>query len=368
MAINLALLGLGSKHWPLKATLAALKGSSEPWGIQVFDDFPGLFGDPRPALRKLLATGKIDFVEVQLSYTKTHTLTPMDFIERRMPVWREFARQFPNTTFMVSHTTEHMEREKKLLWQRMGAIRGGGEINPINNPEPGKGAILDGETNETHGMDTLRQIDYLASMDGWDAMGRTDTFTFLKNHRLAERSFVWCSRFNMQDGTQYYDYEEARKANRAPKDAFPPAIRKGAPSLKHLRSMIAASDLFCLPPAKSPSLIEIKGPHLYKPFSQDTNDGRLDMPVLIVKGSKKPFEVVAANGKVLGIFEYYAPFTGGLSRYYSGQTKGRAKSMNLWGFQIANKALKVAGTPWVYFRQDGKNYGWVHPCYRFGYF
>lgn len=61
---------------------------------------------------------------------------------------------------------------------------------------------------------------------------------------------------------------------------------------------------------------------------------------------------------------YFAPYPPNLSRYYS----GLPGAIGLYGYEIADKALKLSGSAFVWIKQGNNYYGPVHPSFRQGYF
>lgn len=342
---SLALLGLGSKYWKIAPTLEALPREV---AIQVFDNTEGLFGNPFPNLRRLCKTGKVKVVEVQISYTKiTHKLVEMSVLRKRLPLWKAFAAEFPKITFYISHTTEHFATTLSSLRDRMDLIESFGFL-AVNNPEPGRGAVMMGEFNETHKQGAFPG-QYISSMDGLDTTGKADVLSWVQSHCRALFRYGWGPLCNLNDGNQPAD----------------PAKRTASPSTKYLKMLAHISE--CPPDAEKPQCFTarpLKSPWLYKTMSQDTNDSREDKPLLISSEKHPGAEIYTVNNVRLGTFPYYDTYTGGMFRYYSGLRGG----IGLWGYEIANRAIAKSTSPWVWFKLGNKYWGPVHPAFRAGYF
>jgi hypothetical protein len=74
--------------------------------------------------------------------------------------------------------------------------------------------------------------------------------------------------------------------------------------------------------------------------------------------------ILARNGKELGTMQYGGDFSAGMHRYYS----GLPKSIQLYGYQIGEKASKIAEDEHIYIRAGIKIYGPIHPAFRAGFF
>lgn len=342
---SLALLGLGSKYWKIAPTLEALPREV---AIQVFDNTEGLFGNPFPNLRRLCKTGKVKVVEVQISYTKiTHKLVGISVLRKRLPLWKAFAAEFPKITFYISHTTEHFATTLSSLRYRMDLIESFGFL-AVNNPEPGRGAVMMGEFNETHKQGAFPG-QYISSMDGLDVTGKADVLSWVRSHRNAMFRYGWGALCNLQDGSQPAD----------------PAKRKASPSVKYLKMLAHISE--CPDDAPSPrgfSASALKSPWLYKTMSQDTNDSREDKPLLIASVKADNVQLVTFTGARIGVFPYFGTYLDGMFRYYSGLRGG----LNMWGYEIAQHATAISASPWVWFKFGNKYWGPVHPAFRAGYF
>lgn len=344
---SLALLGIGSRHWNINATLAALS-LSEPYAIQVFDDYPGGFGDPRKNLNKLCARRNIAAVEVQLVYSKSHALIGIPYLKSRLPIWKKWQANHPGIALYISHTTEHYCKDKAKLMERMKLINSSGFI-PVNNPEPGEGAVLVGLVNETHKPRRMGK-DYIASMDGFDTLGKGDTLNWVTKHKGAILDFAWSPLCNLNDGKQ---------GNK------PCSQRTAAPSQKHLEMLLHISE--CPVAAPIPTAFHampLKRPWLWKPVRETTGDTRDNKPCLIAPIKVDRFEICTFEGDPIGELPYYDTYLKQGWRYYSGVPGG----INLWGYEIAERAKQVSGSPWVFLRAAGKYYGPVEPAFRFGYF
>lgn len=72
--------------------------------------------------------------------------------------------------------------------------------------------------------------------------------------------------------------------------------------------------------------------------------------------------IVTFNGIKLGDAPYFDTFPGGMFRYYAG-----LGGMG-YGWQIADEAIRLSGSPWCAIKVGPKYYGLFHPTFRCGYF
>ncbi len=365
MIVDADLLGLGSKHWPIKATNRAIKSLRSDYAglrvrVGVFTD-PGLFGPPEANLKKLVAGVGGDTIaglRLQLKYTSEHTLNTLKSVKQEMARWEKFRNQ-TGINPDISHTTEHRSTDKLKLTAMMQEIAAHG-FRAVNNPLP-QGAVIPQWFNETHEMRTFNSK-YYASQDGMGAKGKPDgtggangaldidNLGWLRKHAGAEARFVWCSRFNLRDLSKKYSVPKVRT--------------DGPPNWQYIRAILEMGIDPGPIPGGLPAAKKFTEPCLYKTMSDDTPGTRLHKPVLIVKEERPFFNVVTVNGKCIGRFDYYGTYNDNTHRYYSGYGQG----MHAWSFEIAQKALDVSGSPWVCFESGNFRYGWIHPCFRWGYF
>lgn len=345
----LALLGLANKNWNINATLAAMH-PTEPYAIQTFDNYPNGFGDPRKNLNILCAKRNIVAVEVQLVYTDAHVLIGIPYLKSRLPIWKKWQANHPNVKLYISHTTEHYEQDKAKLRERMKLIEEAGII-AVNNPEPGKGAILSEWLNETHKPRKMAGT-YIASMDGFDTLVKGDVLNWVRTHKGALYNFAWSGLCNLNNGKKGSD----RKT--------PPSKRTAAPSAKHIEMLAFISECPPEPPTPLFEVKPIRGRMLWKPVRETTGDSRDNKPCLIHPIKANHFDIVDCRGNLLGILPYYGTYKSEGHRYYSGSPGG----IDLWGYEISKKAMASSGSPWVYLRANGKYWGPIEGAHRQGYF
>ena len=339
-------LGLGSKHWDINATLRATPEGS---AIGCFDS---TFGPALPNLKKLLQSGKYPTARIHLWWSDSHIICPNSIIKSRAPAYEKLAKEFPAIKIFLSHSCEHNETNPSIVRTRLEYIESlAPHCIPVNCIW--RGALLEHEINEKHGSNINLPGDYITSTDGLDIID-IDSERYLKDTSRAIISFLWSHRFNLrQEGLPL------------PK----PLERAAAPSREYLEGIVRLSrPAGIAPPKEFPGEVtRIQDPMLYKTFAEDKlgqNDPRANRPLLISRKKSASMDIITYRGQVIGKFAYYGGFGAGLYRHYSGYAGG----IGLYGYQIAEKALAVSGSEFVWFRSGNKIYGPVNPAFRTGYF
>jgi hypothetical protein len=341
------LLGIASRYWPMKETLAAGIAKGTPIGVFINNTF-----GPNGVKNSIKLIQDIQCSKFRFGIWTDHVLIKAKQLINICKKCEAIAVQFPATNFYLCFTTEHKCRDEKKLRALMAIIRQHApHCIPVNNPLPGY-KVLSGECNESHGDDPLPG-QYIASMDG-RGFEATDfnAFQFVKRHQSAIMVLSWCGLFNMNDGNQ-------------PKN---PALRKSGPSAHYIRAALAASFYPGVAPLKtfSGKVTPVVAPLVYKNMSGGTGDHRENKPLIINTSQAPALKVITFDGKVLGHFPFFDDFLGKWQRHYSTGVSGGG--MDLWGYEILQRAIKASGCGWIWFT-DGKNiFGPVYPPYRVGMF
>lgn len=361
MINGLDFLGLGSKHWQVDESIKAFP---QGFALGAFDK--NVFGDALPAIRKFLASGKVGALRVHLWYTSGHKLCPLSVIKERAPLYEKLSKDFPDVMIYLSHTCEFMGGTIAEVRQRVDLLK---KLAPHCIPVNSGAIRIVGVPNEYHaqnddrnkltGYKALRcKAGDLCSTDGKSAPQLN--FTHWKAYqKQASINFAWASRFNLRE-----EYDK-------PSDMPAPKDRKAYPDEMYIKAVAALfRDEGVAPPFKlSGKVINITNPSVLKTFAEDGlgEDVRSNKPLLISPApTGKTLKVLACNGRQVAYFKYFGHYPttkGQYQRHYSGT------GSNLYGFQIANKAIKTSGSPFVWFTADSKVfYGPVNPIFRKGYF
>lgn len=346
MILGLDLLGLAHPKWPSKATSAVI-----PHGcaIGVFDTE---FGDVRRRLRVLLDTGKVIAVRVHIGWNK-HKIIDIPTLKRRVAIWSKFSLRYPAIQFYISHSCEHENSSVQETRLRMKIISlKAPHCIPVNAPL--NSPFLESEVNETHNLKLICGK-YIASTDGINIYD-IDAEQYKKENSNAEILFYHCDRFNLRE-----NYKN-------PKNLPPPLKRTAAPSRELIESVKALFAPKGVPPSYTLpyALVKIKKPLLYKSHAEDSEgeDSRELKPCLILNKKADYIEIVSSTNQVLGKMVYGGKY-GNLHRYYAGMRGG----IDLYGYQIAQRAISISNSPFVYFVINNNTaFGAIHPAFREGYF
>lgn len=347
--IGLDFLGLGSKYWNVEESLAVFP---DGWALGCFDS---TFGDVVPNLKKFLQSGKVSAVRVHLWWSDAHIIAPLSVIKQRAPVYERLALEFPSVKFYVSHSCEYNEKDKKAVQTRVNLVNQlARHCIVVNTPLPGSATVA-GVTTERHGDKALGFAGDFVSTDGQNIYD-INAENWVNRNRKADITFLWGMRFNLRENTH--------PGQKPP----PPKERKAAPPKGYIKGIIRLAY-----PEGTPPPFEGKGTvtplpekSLYKSFAEDSqgsNDPRELKPVLIIPPHDSAAEILTCKGESIGKFIYFGEYQK-LSRYYSGVKAG----INLYGYQIAEKAKQKSGSEFVWFKCGSKIYGPVNPAFRAGYF
>lgn len=304
-------LALGNPNFSVQAAISAIRPGA---AIGVFDDaWPGSFGNPEPKLRKLLATGKVATLRVQIYWSYSHDPAPLKVVKKALPKWIKLQRDFPNVKVLISPSCEYRSSTpKSLVTAWVQAIKAAG-LEPVLSPMPGA-PVVPGVLVEHHG-DKVKGAQAV-SLDG-QSFADADTGRLLAANPKAKYFLAWLLSYNCS----------------ASGNNPPPSQRKDCPTEKDIR---AADALF------APKVYgNLKPPQLYKVMSEahvNGTDPREKRPLLILK-EKAPFaEILDSNGAAFLKFPYYSTYLDQGHRYYSGS------GLRLYGYEIAELARKRTGS------------------------
>lgn len=340
---GLDLLGLAHPLFKMKDVIKALP---QGWAVGCFD---GVFGDVESKLKKLLnSRPDISAVRVQLWWGgAAHRIAPLDLIKRRAPVFERIAKSVSMPVYL-SHSCEYNEQSKIEVKKRVDLIRDlAPSCIPVNSVY--KGVTLPGVLTERHGSKAYGD---LVSTDG-ENIYDMDAERWLNNTHTAQYQFLWGSRFNLRE-----IYKEDQPIP-------PPSKRTAAPDHNYIRSVAELGKQ--KPEAPKPAFTSqaFKAPNIFKTHSEDIvgPGARDNKPVVIIDIKAPELQIVTCTGDVIGKFPYYGVI-GSQFRYYSGIPGGP----NLYGWQIAEKAQKASGSPYIWLKAKGKTWGPIHPTFRQGVF
>lgn len=352
--IGLDLLGLGSKHWPLKDVLTSFP---QGFALGVFDT---TFGDVLPKVRLLLDTGKIPAVRVHISWDKDHatkeTIASLDLLKKRCPPWEKLAKSYPSVVFYVSHSCEYSEKNKEEIAKRVSLVQTLCPSciaiqTPMNSPViQGVGAPV-----EWHGSKAQAKIGQIVSTDG-NEIQQMNAEAWVKKNAAAAIIFLWGARFNLREVS-------------TPEHPTPPEIERTAyPSGQYIKGIARLGLAKGGPPVPAFKALALKKPELWKSFAEDypgEGDKRANKPVVMLPKKTPYIDLVTSQGAFIArLLLYQDTNKPKLQRYYSGGPGGP----NLYAYQIGEKALSLSGYEWVWIKQGEEYFGPIQPAFRSPFF
>ena len=339
-------LFLAHKLWPVADSIKITPAGS---AIGFFDD---VVGDPIPHLLKFLASKKFPAYRVHMHYNGNHQLVDINQLKKRLPQYERIAKEYPNVKFYISHTCEYMGNDKAGVRERIRLIN---TLAPSCLPVHCGNVNISGINQECHvAANKLDQAfvniphgPYIISSDGF-SITQLDAEWYQRKGKDATICFAWASRFNFRDAS----------------DPIPaPADRTATPDAKYLRAIARLLQPKEPAPALSVKgkLIAVTKPLLWKCFAEDCpKDPRGNKPAFLFSKLKaSSLTVVDCHGKAVATLGLFPRSD---ARYYSGT------GSRLYGYEMADKAKKQSGSPYVWVKNGSTYYGPIHPAYRQGYF
>lgn len=334
-------LGLGNPHYKVKA---AVEAHPKGWALGCFAT---TFGNPVPAVRQFLDSGKVPAFRLQAWWSYAHEIAPISFLEKELPRWEGLAKQYPNVKFYISHSCEYSNSNKQQIKKRVDAVRAicpSCEVvqTPMNSP------VIDGYIVEEHGTKAKVGSNGIASTDG-QALFDIDAEAWVNKNKNSIISFFWGPRYNLAEAH----------------NTIPPKDRVASPDKRYIESLSRlAYPKGISPPKTFPwPVIELKKPLLWKTHGEDApgeGDKRANRPLIILPDKTPYVEILTFDGQVLGRLIYFGGFPGNLHRFYSGYKNG----IGLYGYEIADKAKAASGYEDVWIKQGKRVYKVGNPTFR----
>lgn len=299
--------------------------------------FAVTFGNALPHVERLLSTGRCPVFRVQLLWSDAHAFGDGDVRQVRAlsRQYQALKKKFPSVRMLISPFCEHNLRNPDpyldIVQQEAP------DCKPVN--VPWNGALSSKYTNEVHGTKGAprSRTPYLYSWDGTSAVDG-DAESSKETHANAQIYFWWHPSFNGRLNTN---------------DKTPRPQRKAWPTSELIDSLIYLH--------RSAGEVRLPRNYLWKSHADRHNtppEPRAYKPVLIMPPKVDRAELVADNGQVVAVSGRAQPFNDGRFRYYFSE----------YGYQLAEKAVRIHGKPTVSLRVNGKVVGVVNPAFRAGSF
>ena len=188
-------LGLGNKNFKAETVIKAIRPGS---AIGCFDSvWPGSFGDPYKKVRKVLLSGKVSLLRVQVWWSYQHKPCPLGILKKALPRWKKLQTEFPAVQVYISPSCEYdKSTPKKLVQQWVKAITDAGLVPVLS---PWGGPTVPGVLVEHHG-DKVKGAQAV-SLDG-QSFADCDAAALIKANPNAVYFLAWKERYNCSAGKE----------------------------------------------------------------------------------------------------------------------------------------------------------------------
>lgn len=307
-----------------------------------------------PTFDKLLATGRCPWLRLELAWDDNHNFTDryLDVVSRNAKLARPLLEKYPHIEFYICPVTEH--KLDQARWNRFATVADntlrGLRYQLVNSPMVGSGFVHKTLINEYHGADKKPRGGRCAfSHDGTNAVD-SDMEAFKKSYAASEYFMIW----NCQMNGNRVLKEEGGNLPRAKRKFYLSA----GPQFDSL--VYLTRDRGDVRAPKDWIIKSHSDQHSVPPAGRDCK------PVIITPVREKYKEIVfkAKNGQVVAT----APYSGTYNEKPSGKLKGYRYYCSEWGYQIAEKAKRISGSPVVQIWVNGKRVGRCNLAFRAGSF
>jgi hypothetical protein len=307
------------------------------YGFGIFADVDG-FGKAYDLIDKVAALG-VPFIRVQAIWKDDHNFgaSELKTLENRCKLLLPIIKKHPSVKWYVSPCCEHnLDQRKFQLFADVVAKYLGGLVSIVNSPNFKKGFVSKDYLNEYHHEEKPRSGGRFAfSFDGANCVDN-DVTKYKANYKDAEYFFWWNSQCN---------------GRRNLEDKTPRKDRKYWPTDKQIDSWIWL--------AKDKGNPKLPAKWLLKSHSDQHTvppSGKDQKPVWIIPVKARAVVVKASNGQVIDEARYFGTFQGGGFRYYH----------QSWGYELAQKAIRIQGHPVCDVFVNNKKIGSINLAFREG--
>jgi hypothetical protein len=266
----------------------------------------------------------------------------------RVRLYCDFFANYPNVAIEFSPTLEHNLSSRAFRKQAAVIAQHCPRAVIVENPVGGvrsSGAFkIERHGTAVRGLKAPCSV----SLDGNDAFDSNIPAFLASNGEC--RHYIWGLVYNLRLGDGPF---------------IDPRKRKRVATTEQLRTLLRYAEPLPYSPLIDGCTGGILPPRLFKTSAEDkgTGDIRANKPLWITPFHGEAVNAFTAVGALpIGALEYYGPFEGGTFRYYSGL------GVNLYGIEMAEKAEKLSGSPYVVLKEGGRCFGPFHPAYRHGSF
>lgn len=303
------------------------------WSIGAFSE---IFGNSFPVVEHLLKAGRAPTARIQLQWRDSHVFSDKDIkiTEREARKWAALAKEF-GRCLRISPWCEHNARLPLLNKLHDAVMNILPDCQYVNSPW--QGDFMPKVWNEVHGTKRPPRGDYIFSYDGTSAVD-TNVEQFKRQHSRCQTFYFWVPAFNGRLRTT---------------DKTPRPQRKSWPTSELIDSVIYLHN--------ERGQTRLPRTHIWKTHAdrhETPPEARAYKPVLIAPEKANRAELVADNSQVVAVSQSRLPFNDGRFRYYFSE----------YGYQLAEKAIRIQGHPVVRIRIGKRFVGKVNPAFRAGSF
>lgn len=315
----------------------AIKGLPDSFAVGAFSS---TFGDSKPFIAKILATGKCQKARIHLAWKDQHNFSTADFpsIVKEARSWLPLINKYPNVTWYLSGACENKLNTQDATTLAKLVMAAVPQCSYVHSGLASK-INLPNCLNEVHGSDAPSyNTPYITSFDG-DACVDSDMESFKARHKSAEILFLWDAPFNLR--------KETNDTTPRPQRTYKPSLELIA-SIEFLTTDRGAVSL--------PDNWTLKSHAEQK----DNGDIRADNPLIIAPLKTSKILLKSKAGKVVSsATRHPEPYIDGRQRYYFSDE---------FGYQISKKLIKLQGDPRVEVWADNKKWGTANMAFRQGSF
>ncbi len=271
----------------------------------------------------------------------------------RVRTYCDLFKRHPGTRLQISPILEHtLSRE---AWNNMAAnvrdVCPSAELVNNNVQDQYYPDVL----NETHNRQHNAPVGSLFSYDGNETMDSNVPAEYARMKDRVSKFYIWSWTYNGRCTNS--GFVDPRNRSRWPNKAMLADL--------FFVGNVASGRVQAGPTPAAP----ISHPRLWKPWADDHCDGnpRNNKPVYLTPWNGNQIDILGADrSTVITSLKYAGRF--GHDNNISTYRSGIPGSTNRHASEIADKAVELTGSPWVYLREGSAVYGPFHPSMRQGYF
>jgi hypothetical protein len=309
------------------------------WSFGTFLEVDG-FGKTYDVIEAIAKIG-VPLIRVQMMWKDDHRFTSRDLpeIEKRAKLLAPIITRYPSVKWYVSPCCEHELSAVGFEPFAKAVLKHIPSADIVNSPNTGKGHVSTKYVNEYH-HEKPRGGRIAFSFDGANCVD-SNVEEYKRLYAKAEYFMFWNCQCN-----------GLRKLPEPGEPRIPRKDRKHFPISKQIDSWIWLG-------THEKGATKLPRGAIYKSHSDQhamPPAGKDQKPVWILKEKYREIVLKASNGQVIDTAKYFGTFSGGGYRYYHTQ----------WGFELAQKAIRIQGHSVCDVYANGRKIGTVDAAFRSG--